>query len=229
MAMSQSPALELRRSELMTLAALSDPEVSLDSIDLNDLARLRAIGVVEGSALTAGIAPIAEAVRSPIVRLRLDFLGPGQQAVCPGWMDGRFTVVAVPAAGGVDDVKVAQTSFLPARLAAFTGLGPRPKSEWSWEGDRSELDMLLSEPGRSPDFVPGRELRQHWRVTMAWSGGSRSLEVLDGGDTGLWLVRQHQASLATSVVPASTTQVWVALIGTLPGYDEIEKGSAELT
>ncbi len=212
-----APVLELRRSELMTLAALSDPEISIDSIDRNDLERLRAIGAVEGMALNAGIVPIAEAVRSPLVRLRLDFLGPAQPVVCPGWMDSRFAVLAVPRSGGVEDVKVAPTGFLPARLAGFTGLGPRPLNDWSWDGDRSELDTLLS------------DLRQHWRVTTTWNGGSRSLEVLDGGHAGLWVVRENDDHSSTSVRPTTATEVWISLIETLPRSDEMVEQPAEVT
>jgi len=220
--------LELRRSELMTLAALAGPNVALDSIDLEDLDRLRAVGAVEGTALTEGARPIAETVRSPVVRLRLDFLRPGRPVVCPGWIDSRFAVLAVPSPSGVDDVKVAPTAFLPARLAGFTGLGPRPVNKWSWDGGRAEFDASLAQQ-ESPTFVPARSLRLHWRVTMAWTGGSRSLEVLDANDAGIWLVRQDEQGDAVSVVSVTTTDVWVALIATLPTGDEIENTSFAVT
>lgn len=227
--MASAEVLELRRSELMTLAALSDPDVSLDTIDLDDLARLRAVGLVEGTALIPDVVPIAAAVRSPIVRLRLDFLGPERPVACTGWIDGRFTVVAVPRPGGVDDVKITPTAYLPARLAGFTGLGPRPAGEWGWQGDRSRLDALLAESALGGGFVPTEMLRLHWRVTMTWSRGTRSLEVLDSGDGGIWLVCQAGSDAEVSVVPVTTTQVWVALIETLPSTAEVEHASVEPT
>lgn len=65
-------------------------------------------------------------------------------------------------------------------------------------------------------------LRLHWRATTAWACGTRSCEVLDASERGVWRVLRREEIPLVRVVPTSATEIWQSLIRLLPTDEEIE-------
>jgi hypothetical protein len=193
--------LRLSREALLTLAALSDP-VTAPKADPEAVETLRVAGLIEEAKLSEHISFVADAIRAPLLNLELELLGPESPVVCPGWIDGNVAVLAVPAADGLDDVKVAPTAHLIARLGAFLGLGPRPRQPVGQQLDPSAT-------------------RLHWRVTIAWAHGGSCLEVIDASENGLWRIGRDTDGSITETVPASSTDVWRWLTDLVPSDSEL--------
>jgi hypothetical protein len=191
----------LSREALLSLVALSDP-VTAPKADPEAVEALRIAGLLEDAGLSPDISFVADAIREPVLGLELEILGPDNPVVCPGWIDGNVAVLAVPAADGLDDVKVAPTGHLIARLGAFLGLGPRP---------RQSVGQAL-DPGA---------VRLHWRVTISWGRRGSRLEVIDASENGLWRIGRDNDGRIIETVPASSTDVWRWMTELLPSDNEM--------
>jgi hypothetical protein len=143
-----------------------------------------------------------------------------------GWTEDGTALVELP---GLDRPRSLPAQRLPSWLAALVDLGPRPRSAArgflltdAWRlrrlldgGDRDAAAVadVLDVPELPPAWAEalGRlrgNLTAHWRLTVDMLG----LEVLDGGDAGLWRVGGDPEDRDRVRLRAATpTQIWRCL------------------
>ena len=243
----EAGVLRLSRPALQALATLTGGPAAplpVDSPAETTLGALESAGLVGPTGLHPVMAPIAAAVADPVVRIRFDHLGPGTPVECPGWISPDVAVLAVPGSDGLDEILAVETSFLPARLAALIGLGPRPVPRLppgSVRADIGLLEALLSGLVATAEDVRRHVgpvvpqalvdaavaisdgIRLHWRATTTWGDparpATRTHEVVESQAGTFWVV--HRDFAGTELTPISPTGVWRLLIGLLPGDDEL--------
>jgi hypothetical protein len=167
--------------------------------------------------------------------------------------DGAGATVAMP---GLDGARTIPTELVAGWLAALVELGPRPRPVCCGHlvTDRAAVETLLAGPLRPSALGGGVDVRavldqpqlsDGWASSLAglasgeaghWRVGP--LEIVDGGDAGLWQVtavddRWLADELDGAVLPdrpvalhpTDPTQVWTALAGLasrLIGYRTLE-------
>jgi hypothetical protein len=210
--------LRLSRARLLDLASIAGND-STDAIDREALNSLEDAGLVTDGVLHEAVDLLARTVFQPIGDLRLELVQQQRQVLGVGWFGCELSVLAIPVGEGLEEIKACPTALLPARLAEFLDLGPRPRRSGSVRVTRSALDKL-----EALDHSPvlrqiGHQVRLRWKVTTAWRNGRRSLEILDAGSEGLWEVRGENAEV--QLEPTTPTRVWMELVGLLPRDDEL--------
>ena len=241
----QAGVLRLSRPALAALATLTGASTAAAEPPADStLVALQSAGLLGPAGLHPVMVPIAAAVADPLVELRFDLLGPGTPVECPGWISPDVAVLAIPGPDGLDEIVVVHTSFLPARLAALIGLGPRPAARLpagSLRADIGLLEALLSGLVSSAEDVRrhvgpavpealvdaavaiSRGIRLHWRATTMWGDPARpslrTHEVVESRAGTFWVVERIFAG--TELSPITPTGLWRLLIGLLPSDDEL--------
>lgn len=172
---------------LVALVALAADPVGAALEDAADqLAVLRAAGVIEGGRAHPAIAEaLAAIVRPELCTLELAHSGRSLQ----GWCSPSAAALLLPARDGDERRTLLQVhpTLLPEALARLVDLGPRPR------------------PDATAPVAPEQvgDVRRRWRLSAAWTledgtPGGGTLEVLDAR-SGLWLV--HDDTLAWPITP----------------------------
>ena len=210
--------LRLSRARLFDLASIAGTG-GTDAVDREALNSLEDAGLVKDGVLDAAVELLARTVFQPIANLRLELVQSQRKVLGDGWIGPELSVLAVPVGDGLDEIKNCPTALLPARLAEFLDLGPRPRRSGSETVARGVLDNLEALDHPTALRRIGNQVRLRWRVTTAWPNGSRSVEILDAGSEGLWEVRGENAEV--QLEPTTPTRVWMQLVGVLPRDDEL--------
>ena len=66
----------------------------------------------------------------------------------------------------------------------------------------------------------GSDLQIQWNLVAAWKGGRRSIEVIDAGKRGLWVVTRLDTG--DEVRPTTATEIWRQLVTLLPTDEEFD-------
>lgn len=228
-------------------AASGDPK----ALTADDRAAMRSAGILDDDGVDPTWAMIARTLDHAVVRMRLELLRP-MGSTCAGWVSDEAFLLTVPGpveAEGDVVILVPAVEF-PARLAAFVRLGPRgrPAVSGGLGSERSVLDAALDagvDPRSRLAAYPGMEpadvetwgtalsevtstLHLHWRVEIDWPAtgdpaGGRSLEVLDGGPAGIFLILPlpEGPDDAIAILPVTPTAVWRGLTQLLPDDTEL--------
>lgn len=248
--------LRMSRRALDAVAALASPgpeagAAAVDAVAAGTLDPLREAGLLDATGLHPMISPIAAALAAPVVRLRFLDLGPGPAVESPGWVSPDVAVLALPGPAGLDvdmhEIVAVDTPFLPHRLAALAGLGPRP-AHWITEplkADPGLFEAILSGLAATVSDIRSHvgptvpqplieavlefsgNYRRHWRVSTAWGDspgpiGGRSVEAVESPTGRLWRVERPSGEQGGVVLsPATPTGLWRLFIGLLPGDDEL--------
>lgn len=213
------------------------------------LTELQTAGVIDDGQPHAAVAPSVDALGRPMCWLRADLLDrDGGTETGEAWVSGEAsTALLLPLPDGMTELIAMATVFLPAVLARFVELGPRPRqvaqpvpaSEdllarlTSTEPSTREAagsELATTAPDESTrdavnDLVSG--LRRDWAIRAAWDsprGGleGRMLRVLDT-TAGLWLAQPQQDPTAEveTIWPTTPTAVWRYLTRLLPDEDDL--------
>lgn len=183
--------LRLPRPLLHTLAACA---VGGPPPPAEEVAALESAGILVGGRPHVDLAELAQAVANPVVTIVVDRLAPAPAVTFPGWLDGHLAVFSLPQPDGSEEISAAPVTNVMAQLAGLTGLGPRPPATGH------------------PPVRP----RLHWRVTARWgTSRGRSVEAIDGGERGWWLVRPDGETVGTTA-----TDLFRRLAALLPGDED---------
>lgn len=236
----EAGVLRVSHAALSVLATLAVDPTSpslTDHATAPALAQLRAAGIVGPAGVHPDVRPLAAVIGAPQARFDLDLAERGSAWRAPGWVSTGLVVMAVPAhevEDGFDlvaDVPASAADLLGDLVGLSTGLSdPRALPSTSDRGApvtadlpstlRSEtLEALLSgetEDGRLAADVPpavGRlrtALRAHWRLALREQPDA-TVEVLDAGESGLWIVEGPDAAGTVHLDPADAPRVRAAV------------------
>jgi hypothetical protein len=204
--MTTDPVLDARKGRLViaerTLAVLvahaADPvgAAAEGGDSAEQLARLRAAGVIDGPRAHPAIADaVAAIVRPQLCTLELTYSGKAMR----GWVSYGAAALLLPAAADGEPRMLLQVhpTLLPEAVARLVDLGPRPRAA-------ATAPVPLDDPAIGA-------VRRRWRLTAAWTlddgtRGGAALEVLDA-ESALWLLHPAEGDdvLAWPVTP---TFVW---------------------
>lgn len=236
---AQAATLRLRRQTLAVLAAAGGaaPAPLLNREDAQPhLAALRAAGVVDGTAVTEALQPLAQAVADPRLRLRLERRDARRARAADGWVAPDLGVLLVDRGtdDDLDEVVALPPDQLPVTLADLVGLGPRPRSDVDAialaaghvdrlvdAGATLDAEVLAGWLGCQPDDgrvaalrAAAASLRCRWRLAVVWADdtpGTR-LDVLDT-DAGLWWLQPDERGVRLE--PTRASAIWRELTGVL--------------
>lgn len=213
------------------------------------MTELRTTGVIDDGQPHATVAPSVHALGRPVCRLRADLRDrQGHTETGEAWVsDEASTALLLPLPDEMTELITMATVFLPALLARFVELGPRPRQIAQPVAASEDLlaRLTTAEPGTREaagaelattapdestrdavnDLVSG--LRRDWAIRAAWEsprGGleGRMLRVLDT-TAGLWLAQPQQDPTAEveTIWPTNPTTVWRYLTRLLPDDDDL--------
>jgi len=215
--------LRLSRSRLMDLASVAGTG-NTESVDEEGLKALEDAGLVSEGTANPAVELVGLTVFEPLAGLRLEIADRVRRVAATGWIGPELSVLAIPEGDGLEEIKACPTGFLPARLAGYLSLGPRRHQPGSALVEKLHLDAATDTTGIADRIRAALRLR--WRVTVSWKTGSRSLEVIDAGEEGLWIAEEEGELLRIN--GATATEVWVRLLSLLPKAEELEPASAGL-
>jgi hypothetical protein len=202
-----APVLDASRGRLriaeptltVLVAHAADPvAAAVESGAEEQLAALRAAGVIEGGRAHPAIAPaVAAIVRPELCTLELAYSGKAMR----GWVsyDGAALLLPVRDDDERRTLLSLHPTLLPEALARLVDLGPRPRPD--------------ATAPVSPDAVG--DVRRRWRLSAAWTSGGARLEILDAA-SGLWLLEGEDA-LAWPVTPTFVWRHIVRMLMRRPG------------
>jgi len=224
-----------------THAELDEPEAR------ECLAALEEARVASERQLSGWVAELVAVVVAPQLRIAVETFVAERVVTHSIWATPRHGVLGSPGPDGALELSPVEPVLIPWALARAVGLGARPTPARTTNfvlparvldqaytlldsGDRTAAAELVTGDGQlaSDDAETLLDLlsrrRMSWRASSRWALSEtdeqfRSLDVLDGGGSGLWFssVDDHEAAdPLLTLQPTRPGQVWRRLVGLMP-------------
>jgi hypothetical protein len=177
----------------------------------------------DGDGIDELLRVVARALHAPGIAFTLDVTQTGRELRGRGWASEEVAALSIPLDGSDDPMcalLAVDPSLLAPLIARVVQLGPRPR--------RKTFEVIPVEPavvGAIKERAHGGEafpaddptvaalaaaIVRHWQLTVAWrhddgSLAGRSVEVVDAGSEGYWLVGETTEEEGSTPRPALLT------------------------
>ena len=207
--------------------------------------RLERAGIASGGRLWGYPARLLAVVAAPKLRVTVERFAAAETVVDRAWSTERYGVWGEVTRERAIELTPVEPGLLPWAILRAVGLGPRARPkldrpialassaldeafERYAAGDREAAEATLEQSGLGPDeqavFLELlRNRRLSWRASSIWTDaelGERigSVTVIDGGDSGLWLVDHDDDPLdpRVSVAPTRPSEAWKRIVELMP-------------
>lgn len=225
-----------------THAELDQPEA------LECLTALEKARVVRDRQLAGWVAELVAVVVAPQLRIAIETFAAERVVTHSVWATPEHGVLGSPGIDGSVELSPVEPMLIPWAIARAVGLGARPAParatpfllparvlDQSYAlldaGDRTAAATLLATDagldGGETDMLLEllRRRRMSWRASSRWAVREgeeqfRSVDVLDGGGSGLWFssVDDHEAAdPMVTLQPTRPGEVWRRIVRLMPG------------